>query len=819
MSCYAMPQSGQQLEIADAPPSPSAPSSAPAAPAANAAIHSTETTGTDDTGKFAETSLGLPLLKNIARDQAAIWSSPLHLKPAAADWLVPFGVAVAATAAIDTRFSRAVTTSPARVSESTHFSNYGLGALGGLSGGLYLWGKVSRDDHKREAGLLAGEAAIDALAVTTPLQYAFGRERPSAGDAQGLFWHGGTSFPSDHSAAAWAAASVLAHEYPGPLTKFLVYGLAAAVSATRVTGQDHFPSDVVVGGAIGWLVGQYVYRTHHDTELGGANWAPLGESRDGGPDRNLTNTGSPYVPLDSWIYPAIERLAALGYIHSAFEGARPWTRLECSALLQEADEAIADGDSVPGEALRLQADLQTELHRELAVLTGEGAERSLRVESMYAGVTEISGQPLNDSDHFGQTIIDNFGRPYQEGFNTYDGFSAYGTSGRFAIYVRGEYQHAPSGPAYPLAAREAIAFADENPLQPATPVPATSQFTLLDTYVAANVGGWQLSAGKQTLWWGEGEGGALMFSDNAEPIYMFRASPVAPFELPSILRWLGPGKVDFFFGALAGNQFPAGPVIHGTRISFKKTPNLELSAVFTTELGGAGRPLTLAAIFNSFFSLKSSDYYAANDNPGKRTIGFDFQYRLPHLRNWVTLYANGLLPEDNPTLLDMSQSPVHIFNRTAWRPGIYFPRLPHLPKTDLRIEAVDTDPPTPRSVYGRYVYWNDFYHDLYTNKNSLIGDWVGRQGMGLQGWTTYWFSPRTSIQAGYRHAKVASSFIPGGETLNDGSVKVNWQVRPDLTLSTFVQYEKWFAPILASGPQVNWTSAMQVQLVPHSWSW
>jgi hypothetical protein len=259
-------------------------------------------------------------------------------------------------------------------------------------------------------------------------------------------------------------------------------------------------------------------------------------------------------------------------------------------------------------------------------------------------------------------------------------------------------------------------------------------------------------------------------------------------------------------------------VIHGQRISFKTTPNLELSAAFTTELGGAGRPLTLAAIFNSFFSLKSSDLYAANDNPGKRTIGFDFQYRLPHLRNWLTLYASGLLPVDNPTLLDMSQSPVHIFNRTAWRPGIYLPRLPHLPKTDLRIEAVYTDPPTPRSVYGRYIYWNDFYHDLYTNKNNLIGDWVGRQGMGFQAWTTYWFSPRTSAQAGYRHAKVGSSFIPGGETLNDGSIKINWQVQPDLTVSTSVQYEKWFAPILSAGPQVNWTSAIQIQFTPHSWS-
>ena len=74
-----------------------------------------------------------------------------------------------------------------------------------------------------------------------------------------------------------------------------------------------------------------------------------------------------------------------------------------------------------------------------------GSERSVRLESIYTDVTGITGQPLNDSYHFGQTIINNYGRPYQEGFNTYDGFSGYGTAGRFTLYARGEYQYAPVG--------------------------------------------------------------------------------------------------------------------------------------------------------------------------------------------------------------------------------------------------------------------------------------------------------------------------------------------------------------------------------------
>jgi hypothetical protein len=55
--------------------------------------------------------------------------------------------------------------------------------------------------------------------------------------------------------------------------------------------------------------------------------------------------GSSYVELDSWVYPAIERLAALGYISNEFLGMRPWTRIECAHLILEAGDAIDSNDS------------------------------------------------------------------------------------------------------------------------------------------------------------------------------------------------------------------------------------------------------------------------------------------------------------------------------------------------------------------------------------------------------------------------------------------------------------------------------------------
>jgi Capsule assembly protein Wzi/PAP2 superfamily len=772
-------------------------SSAPADPQANS---------------YYDNSLGPHLLKDFGYEQKAIWTSPIHLRLIDADWLVPLGIAVGVTLATDTETSKHLSNSPTRLKLGKDFSDYGVASMAAAGGGLYLWGHFTHDDHRRETGLLAGEAAVNSLVATYALKYALGRERPLEDNFHGSFWQRGDSFPSEHAAAAWSIASVIGHEYPSPFVRFVAYGLATAVSASRVDAKQHFQADVLVGSAIGWFSGEVAYRLHHDPEIGGVEWETYAESRDESPAQSSSNAGSPYVELDSWIYPAIERLAALNYIRSAFLGMRPWTRIECAHLVDEAgDQIAAEGESASGEAGAIYDALQQEFQADIDASGGE-SEKHLRLESLYSSTTDINGKPLNDSYHFGQTIINNYGRPYQEGLNTYDGFSGYGTAGRFTLYVRGEYQHAPFAPAYSLAIRQEIAALDSNPLQPATPFPTVNQFRLLDAYIAAKVAGWDFALGKQSLWWGPGEGGDLMFSDNAEPIYMARASRVAPFTLPWIFHWLGPMKWDVFVGKLSGNEFPPRPLIHGEKISFKPTPNLEVGFSRVVEFGGVGRPITPAAIWNSYTSFsKSSALYAFNNNPGKRTGGADFSYRVPYLRNWLTLYS-GSLADDDPSAL---KNPP----RAAYNSGIYMPHLPGVPKLDFRVEAVYTALPIPGSVHGHFVYFDSFYHDLYTNKSNLIGSWIGREGQGIQAWSTYWFSPRNSLQFGYRHAKVDKDFIPSGETVNDGSAKISWWIHNSLSLSGSIQYEKWFAPILAPSPQTNWTSSVEIAFYPHSWSW
>jgi membrane-associated phospholipid phosphatase len=238
-------------------------------------------------------------LTDFAKDQEHIWTSPARVRFADAAWLVPFAGVTAGLFATDRQYSASLSTNPATIRHYKTVSNAGIAGLVGAGAGMYLMSFPTHNEHWRETGFLAGEAAIDSLLPIVVMKYSFGRERPYQGNGSGAFFQGGTSFPSEHAAAAWAIAGVFAHEYPGPLPKLASYGLASAVSFSRVHGRQHFPSDVLVGSVLGYLIAQSVYSRHHDAELNGSSWASPREFMETRITHSTANMGSPYVPLDS----------------------------------------------------------------------------------------------------------------------------------------------------------------------------------------------------------------------------------------------------------------------------------------------------------------------------------------------------------------------------------------------------------------------------------------------------------------------------------------------------------------------------------------
>src|SRR5271163_758079 len=134
----------------------------------------------------------------------------------------------------------------------------------------------------------------------------------------------------------------------------------------------------------------------------------------------MAELGSPYIPLDSWMYNSLTRLYSLGYLDLAFLGLRPWTRSSVIHMLEDTNARMEDApdDATTEEARELYDKLWHELN-----VDAEGPcfqhRGQVRVESAYDVARGISGTPLHDSWHIGETITNDYGRPYQGGFDSY----------------------------------------------------------------------------------------------------------------------------------------------------------------------------------------------------------------------------------------------------------------------------------------------------------------------------------------------------------------------------------------------------------------
>jgi len=218
-------------------------------------------------------SLEKKFFVNILKDQRAIWTSPFHLHESDAKWLAPLGISTIALIATDRRTSGELVEhgdNRTRLRIRKDISQVGsLYSTAGVAAVFYLAGRASNNGRARETGLLGAEALIDSQIVVQAIKLVSQRQRPPVDNSSGEFFAGGHSFPSGHAISSWSMATIIAQEYGQhrPLVRVGVYGLAAAVSLSRFTGRNHFLSDVLVGSALGYGIGRYVFHQHHDLAL------------------------------------------------------------------------------------------------------------------------------------------------------------------------------------------------------------------------------------------------------------------------------------------------------------------------------------------------------------------------------------------------------------------------------------------------------------------------------------------------------------------------------------------------------------------------
>ncbi len=557
--------------------------------------------------------------------------------------------------------------------------------------------------------------------------------------------------------------------------------------------------------------------------------------------------GSAYIPVDSIVYPMALRLYSMGYLDTAFINMRPWTRRSLLHMLEQSSPAIiASGDD---QAI----DLLDKLDHYIASEGAEDATTDVHfdrgnvygLQSVYTRFMGISGQTLRDSYHLGQTIAQDYGRPYEPGLNNITGFAALAERGRFSLYVRGEYQHAPSSYGYsvdpgtcnqfvPVGLAEQLSAIDEitfcNPYNanqatiPAGPIAAQNPFRLQEATLSFHVLGHEISGGKSDSWDGPGLGSAMNWSNNAEDIYSFRINRVEPLYIPYVSKVMGPLRYDFFVGSLKGHTFPNEPWVHSELFSFAPTSNFQFAFSRTVIWGGHGHgcatvppsgvllpcnePITIHTFLKSFFSLSDTTgaLKDSREDPGARYSDFSFSWRLPFVRHHLTLYTDSISHDD--------VTPISAPRRASYRPGIYLSQFPGIPKLDLRVEAANTDCSTRACAQGTLNYWEAIQKQGYTNKGFIMGDWIGREAMGGQAWLTYHLSANEWVQFEYLKKRTHSDFIPGGVTQNQYKIDVVKRLTKDVELDAWVQLERWKAPIYVqrSNNGANFDNAVTVQI-------
>ncbi|HXC47030.1 MAG TPA: phosphatase PAP2 family protein [Candidatus Sulfotelmatobacter sp.] len=207
---------------------------------------------------------------NILADQKDIWLFPTKLAKGKHIWPTIAIVGITAGFVASDPYSAP----PFR--NTTNFSGFNrvlsstnTGAfIAAVPAAMYAIGWARKDSYAQETALLAGEAFADGFLLGLPFKAITARQEPinyiGNGPYSDSFFNGthnpfhSGGFYSVHSMGAMAVATVIARRYRSHRwVPFVAYGLAGAISFSRVTRSNHFPADVFLGSAMGFVIARY----------------------------------------------------------------------------------------------------------------------------------------------------------------------------------------------------------------------------------------------------------------------------------------------------------------------------------------------------------------------------------------------------------------------------------------------------------------------------------------------------------------------------------------------------------------------------------
>jgi hypothetical protein len=417
------------------------------------------------------------------------------------------------------------------------------------------------------------------------------------------------------------------------------------------------------------------------------------------------------LPVDSWVWPEIERFEAAGLTQSTVLTALPASRSAAALALWEAQTAAGDRTAFLSSFRLLEDYLAADLQALGAAPSQEYFQPLDTIRLRYV---------FKDG---GTDIENDLGRSYTERSNVFLDLGAGFEKGRLSGRVMWE--------AYGLEGAGSDASALSNRFD--------------EAYIRADMGKWYIEAGREPLWWGPGRHGALLLSDNAKPFDLVRFGNDVPVLLPGILSKLGLVSVELFVTRLEKQRVVPEPYLMGIRVDFKVSPHVELGLLRTAMFGGEGRDVTWGTIWDVLTARHENDPEGA----GNQLASAYWKLTAP-LGRYSFVFYGEFGGED--------QADPAYFTKPALIAGLYFPTAFGASRLDLCLEYADTymdgHEGQPEVWYTHGVYQTGYRyngriigHHIGTDARDAYVELGARLWDSARLWAAYDFEQRELYQA------------------------------------------------------------------------
>jgi hypothetical protein len=207
---------------------------------------------------------------NLLADQKEIWTFPGRLAKGK-HWLPAIAIVggTSALIATDPHTAPYFRTTDSFSGFNRVFSGTNTAAfIAAVPASIYAVGLIKKDSYAQSTALLAAEAFADGFALDLAFKGITGREQPLQYSGNGPYtdsffngthnpFHSG-GFYSVHAMSAFSVATVIAHRYRDHRwVPYVAYGMAGAISFARITSSSHFPADVFLGSAMGFVIARF----------------------------------------------------------------------------------------------------------------------------------------------------------------------------------------------------------------------------------------------------------------------------------------------------------------------------------------------------------------------------------------------------------------------------------------------------------------------------------------------------------------------------------------------------------------------------------